>query len=328
MIIEVIGMAKMVICKRCGRRRKHLARGMCSSCYNTTLKRKMIVCGRCGRKCEHYAKGLCTSCYHALLKNPNAKPFRPLHHTSIICKRCKKKRKYWAKGLCRSCYNATRERKITVCKRCRKLKKHEAKGLCASCYSTVRQNPFAKLRVPPKIITCKECGKERRHYAKEMCQECYRTFCKNLNAKKSIIANQKNKKKEKINKCNFNNLMFWNEKQFEKWFKKNYRVFGIKRIIAHNRYPDFYVETFNNEKIFVELEYNAESFRQHNHYGNQCDLIISFIKSSRHNQIKGVPILSIFDTTLKRNSNIFNFKTKKLTPYFAYVDKRKYFVRY
>lgn len=69
---------------------------------------KIITCKRCGRKRKHYAKGLCRSCHATLRRNPDAIIRKFYRGKLIVCKRCGRKRKYFAKGFCRSCYSTAR----------------------------------------------------------------------------------------------------------------------------------------------------------------------------------------------------------------------------
>lgn len=61
---------------------------------------KMVICKRCGKKRQHHAKGYCSDCYHLTVRPPRPLGFciAPDHAgpnpTNIV-----------ARGLCRSCYN-------------------------------------------------------------------------------------------------------------------------------------------------------------------------------------------------------------------------------
>jgi hypothetical protein len=51
------------------------------------------------------------------------------------------------------------------------------------------------------------------------------------------------------------------EKEFAKWFEKNYGSFGFKRIIKKNKFgADYTLEDFDGKSIRVELELLAQHF--------------------------------------------------------------------
>ena len=56
-------MTKIIICKVCGEKKQHEAKGMCSRCYNNQCVRPIITCVICCEQKEHHAKGMCKDCY-------------------------------------------------------------------------------------------------------------------------------------------------------------------------------------------------------------------------------------------------------------------------
>lgn len=120
---------------------------------------------------------------------------------------------------------------------------------------------------------------------------------------------------------NFNELLFWNEKQFAKWFKNNYALFGFKTLRKINRmFPDVIAETYDGKILRIELELCAPNFVAHGHDPMVCDLIISFVKPFHRNDIRGVPIIAIFNGKgLTKGLADYNPESLKLTDYFQKI---------
>lgn len=53
-------MVKIIICKKCGFKKPHAAKGLCKSCYN---KQNLKICKKCGKLKQLVGKGLCMTCY-------------------------------------------------------------------------------------------------------------------------------------------------------------------------------------------------------------------------------------------------------------------------
>lgn len=66
-------MSRMIICKECGKERRHEAKGLCPTCYRRQCKPKIIVCESCGKRAPHMAKGLCKACYNHQYYKENRK---------------------------------------------------------------------------------------------------------------------------------------------------------------------------------------------------------------------------------------------------------------
>lgn len=78
---------RIVICKRCGKKKKHRAKGYCKNCYyyiwlNSSNYGRLVICKRCHRKRKEWKQsGLCENCYKILQRNPKAKlrlPHKPI----------------------------------------------------------------------------------------------------------------------------------------------------------------------------------------------------------------------------------------------------------
>jgi hypothetical protein len=116
---------------------------------------------------------------------------------------------------------------------------------------------------------------------------------------------------------NFNDLHFLNESDFEVWFRLNFALFGIRRIVKLDRwFPDCLAEMFDGSYLDIELEYHAKNFEEHGHDAGACDLIISFVKFRHQDRIAGLPVIAIFDVRDFRAVGDFDPDTKALTPYF------------
>jgi hypothetical protein len=120
------------------------------------------------------------------------------------------------------------------------------------------------------------------------------------------------------NHTNFNELLFWSEKSFEKWFKNNYVILGLKRLRKIDRmFPDVIAETYSGEILRIELELCAPNFKAHGHDPMGCDLIISFVKPFNKKDILGVPIISIFNAKgLIAGASDYDPESLVLTDYF------------
>lgn len=123
---------------------------------------------------------------------------------------------------------------------------------------------------------------------------------------------------KKPNYRNFNDLRFWTEKEFEKWFHNNYALFGLKRLIDTKQlYPDVVAETYGGKKLFIELELCAPNFIAHDHDPALCDLIIAFLKPHGLSNISGVPVIAVFNAQgLRKGMANYDPKSLRLTDYF------------
>ncbi len=140
---------------------------------------------------------------------------------------------------------------------------------------------------------------------------------------KEYVLKNKIKKQKKENYTNFGELLMFDEEQFVHWFKDNYVLFGIKKIIKLDRmFPDVIAETFDGKKLRIELELSPLNFIAHEHDANMCDLIICFVKPFKIEQIKGVPVISIFNgTCLKRGLTEYEYTSLELTDYFQNITQ-------
>jgi len=197
-----------------------------------------------------------------------------------------------------------------------------------------------KLGKPVKTeVICEQCGitfmpriQDQMFCGKQCRQVYYRLNSseeqkkRNYESVKRSVKKTKEKQKEKsimsekkqANFTNFGDLYFRNESDFEKWFEKNYVLFGIKRLLKINRmFPDVIAETFDGMIIRVELEYSALNFIAHEHDPSGCDLIISYVKPFHIENIVGVPVISLFNAKgLKRGATTHDLATMELTNYF------------
>lgn len=91
-----------------------------------------------------------------------------------------------------------------------------------------------------------------------------------------------------------------NEKDFENWFKKNYKKLGFSKIIRYNqqRFPDFVVMQ-GNKKVKIELEIKSSNFLLHKHPINKVDKVICIEKDADLN----IPIILLNNFKLVSNLN-------------------------
>jgi hypothetical protein len=80
------------------------------------------------------------------------------------------------------------------------------------------------------------------------------------------------------------------EKQFQNWFKKNYKKFGFEKIIRHNVSisPDF-IMLKNGKEVGVELETLVSNFILHKHNIAKINFVLCLIKDIE----LGIPILEV-----------------------------------
>lgn len=124
----------IIICKKCGRKRKLAGRGMCKTCSNQEYRAKKKVCIICGELKPQEAGGMCPNCYIKQHKNP-----------TVVCKKCGKTKEHFGHGFCANCYQAQYTSPIKICKVCGKEKPHAAKGMCQTCYE-IKNGYAAKKR--------------------------------------------------------------------------------------------------------------------------------------------------------------------------------------
>lgn len=58
---------RMVVCRECGRTRRHAAHGLCKQCFQRS---NVVECAMCGNVKRHAAKGLCHRCYKRKYREP------------------------------------------------------------------------------------------------------------------------------------------------------------------------------------------------------------------------------------------------------------------
>ena len=220
-----------------------------------------------------------------------------------------------------------------TCPNCSKsfLKKHKDQKFCTEKCRYKHHKKDLRIKYKPidfeKNKNCEVCKKPfktdaiNQIYCSEKCKkQGSKVKTKLKNKEYSLIANKKKHEelyayKSKSSKyfTIFNNLRFYTEHDFEEWFKNNYSIFGIKEIIKINRwYPDVVARMHNNKIIRIELELLARNFIDHGHEPSMCDLIICFAKRKSEQTIKGVPVISIFETTMLSGSNFNNYNEDKL----------------
>ena len=195
-------------------------------------------------------------------------------------------------------------------------------------------------KVPLKSnINCKNCGKEftprlahqvfctkgcqGKYYYESMGDSQKSSYIESAksSAKKKYLDYAKMKQLGKANYVNFGDLRLWREKEFEKWFKNNYVLFGLKSLVKINRlFPDVIAEAYDGTKLNIELELCAPNFKAHNHNPALCDLIVSYVKPYRVEHIQGVPIISIFNSKgLVLGMADYDPDTLQLTEYFQNI---------
>lgn len=210
------------------------------------------------------------------------------------------------------------------------------KKWCSTACRTKHNNPKPKWKNITAI--CSVCNKKylkdihNKIYCSSECREVANIdnrkkshnkykFLKYL--KKKEDSKLKNSAQEKYLSI-FNDIRFYKEADFEHWFKNNFNLFGIKRLVKIDIwYPDVIAELYNGNIIRIELELNASNFIDHNHDPSKCEMIISFVRREKDAYIKGVPVISIF--TGKFNSRGGNTdydpSSLKLTDYFINLTK-------
>ena len=219
------------------------------------------------------------------------------------------------------------------CLHCEKkfIKKHMTQKYCTKeCrngYNTIVQHLKYKPIRYKKTAICEFCKKqfEKLVYHKIYCSK---KCCIKSTKLKQIELNKQKQKAENLKKQEqlyeiksktskyftiFNQLRFYTEHDFENWFKNNYTIFGIKKLIKINRwFPDVVAEMYNGKVLRIELELLARNFKSHGHDPLRCDLILCFAKTKHEETVKGVPVISIFETTMLSGSNYFNYNEDKL----------------
>ncbi len=162
---------------------------------------------------------------------------------------------------------------------------------------------------------CLVCGKEfilkqlKRKYCSPKCRKEHLRNSERM--RREII-------KEKPNYTNFNGLLFWKEEEFEKWFRNNFALFGLKTLHKIDRiFPDVTAETYDGKILRIELELSALNFKSHKHDPKMCDLVISFVKPFGREYICGIPIIAIFNAKeLKKGLADYAPESLELTSYF------------
>ena len=166
---------------------------------------------------------------------------------------------------------------------------------------------------------CLICGKEL------VLKQATRKYCSPECRKEQTRRNSKRMLPEIIKRkpiyTNFNGLLFWKEEEFEKWFRNNFVLFGLRSLQKIDRlFPDVIAETYNGKLLRIELELCASNFIAHGHDPLMCDLIISFVKSSNTVAIRGVPVISIFNAKgLNKGLADYEPESLELTDYFQRI---------
>ena len=82
------------------------------------------------------------------------------------------------------------------------------------------------------------------------------------------------------------------------WFCEKLGIYDVVRNVG---VPDITAKIIGcNEKISIEVEYNAYNFRKHKHVFYYTNLIISFIRFSGTKSIDSVPIWSVYRYTTSK----------------------------
>ena len=164
---------------------------------------------------------------------------------------------------------------------------------------------------------CRRCGKEFRPTHPKNIYCSHTCLYKGQESFKPKAFSTITKIRES-NYTNFNALRFWSEEEFEEWFRKNYVIFGLRELKKINRsFPDVIAETYSGKILRIELELCANNFVAHNHDPKMCDLIISFVKTFGRDEIKGVPVIAIFNAKgMEKGCAEYNPKSLELTDYF------------
>lgn len=70
----------VIVCKNCGKERKHGALGLCKPCYDKQYREtRIIICKECNKPRRYHGNGLCYSCYN--------KKYYIGHKDSVLAKR-------------------------------------------------------------------------------------------------------------------------------------------------------------------------------------------------------------------------------------------------
>ena len=134
------------------------AKGLCSSCYKTSLKNQLV-----GSKCSNHpekkavAKSLCESCYNCKIRKEKI---------CSIKSNCHPDRPHEAKGFCRACYHNNYERPTKAT--CHPTEVHHGFGLCAGCFKLRRTMIKRKLT--------QEDFNQLLKFQQNCCAICYRNF--------------------------------------------------------------------------------------------------------------------------------------------------------
>lgn len=123
--------------------------------------------------------------------------------------------------------------------------------------------------------------------------------------------------------ANFDGLRLYSEEEFEEWFKHNYIMFGIAKLIKIDRmFPDVIAQTFTGNILRIELEFSASNFKAHGHDPSGCDLIVSYVKGPRTTSVRGVPVIAVFQAPgLMTGSTNMDHDKSTLTPYFRNLTR-------
>ena len=185
---------------------------------------------------------------------------------------------------------------------------------CAICNKEYLKDTHNKIYCSPE---CREVANVDNK------KKAHKTYKHLKDLKKKELSKLKNSVQEKYI-TTFNDIRFYKEVDFEHWFKNNFNLFGIKRLIKIDVwYPDVIAELYNGNIIRIELELNASNFISHKHDPSKCELIISFVRREKETHIKGVPVISLFIGKFNsRGGNTdYDPSSLKLTDYFINLTK-------
>jgi hypothetical protein len=223
-------------------------------------------------------------------------------------------------------YNLNTTRKCFSCKK-KFIKKYKDQKYCTpECrhqYQLIMQRKKYKPIQYDRVVNCKICDQtfEVKSSVQIYCSEkCKKTGLRQKQqewSRQQQEATQEHlyavRSKETKYLTIFNELRFYKEHDFEQWFKNNYTIFGIKKLIKINRwFPDVVAEMYNGKILRIELELLARNFKFHKHDPLKCDLILCFAKTKTERDVRGVPVISIFDTTMSKGSNYSNYSESNL----------------
>ena len=74
----------LVICKNCGKEKKHVAFGLCKNCYRKLIwGNRKHICKGCGREMPIHARGYCSTCYGKKFHRDKKEAYQARKHYNI-----------------------------------------------------------------------------------------------------------------------------------------------------------------------------------------------------------------------------------------------------